>query len=80
MKTVHVGFDHYIPIDNIAALLSPDGTGMRKRIKVAAEHDAVVNLCRGRRAKCFIVMKTGPHYLSALNPITIAGRMANDSG
>lgn len=80
MKTVHVGFEHHIAVDDIVALLDPDGTHIRKRIAELNRVGSVINLCRGRRAKCLIITKNAMWFLSALNPITIARRMADDNG
>jgi extracellular matrix regulatory protein A len=79
MQTVHIGFDNYLIIDNISVLISYDGLAIRRKTRPMRDSGQIMDLCRGRRAKCLVITKTGPWLLSALNPVTIAGRIDDGS-
>jgi len=73
---VHVGFDNYISVPHIIAVMQSGSKSVKDRLRTAKSDGLCTSLTRGRALKAVIVMENGSVYLSALAPETLAGRIA----
>ena len=74
---VNVGFNHFVPVDKIVAII-PVGSASSRRLKEWARSEGkLIDATSGKKAKCMVIT---PHYiiLSALNPETIAMRLKKE--
>jgi hypothetical protein len=79
-ELVHVGFGNILAIDKAIAIVSPGSAPIRRMIQEARNKGLLIDLTTGRRTKAIIVMDSGHVVLAALNPETLAGRLAASRG
>ena len=75
IKMVHVGFHHFINAERIIAIAAPNSTPVKRNIQDAKESKVLVDLTSGRRTKAVIFTASRHVILSALEPVTISGRI-----
>lgn len=79
-ELVHVGFGNILAIDKALAIVSPGSAPIRRMIQTARGKGLLIDLTSGRKTKAVIVMGSGHIVLAALNPETLAGRLAASRG
>lgn len=79
-ELVHVGFGNILAIDKALAIVSPGSAPIKRMIQEARNKGLLIDLTTGRRTKAIIVMDSGHVVLAALNPETLAGRLAASRG
>lgn len=79
-ELVHVGFGNILAIDKAIAIVSPGSAPIKRMIQEARNKGLLIDLTTGRRTKAIIVMDSGHVVLAALNPETLAGRLAASRG
>jgi len=79
-ELVHVGFGSLVAANRVLAILSPDSAPVKRMIQKARQDGAAIDATYGRKTKAVIVMDTGQLVLAALQPETIAGRLAQQRG
>ncbi len=80
-KMVHVGFHHFVAIEKIVAIAAPSSAPIKRSIQDANDKKLVIDLTSGRRTKAAIFTTSKHVALSALEPLTITGRIEGlDSG
>jgi regulator of extracellular matrix RemA (YlzA/DUF370 family) len=72
---VNIGYENYLPVAKIAAVLSPDSNPVRSRVRAAKERGLVTEMTKGKKAKSVIVMEDDHIYLSILQPTTLVKRI-----
>ena len=75
-KPVNIGFGNMVPEGRIVALVGNDSAPVKRMIQDARERGFLVDATQGRRTRAVIVTDSGHIILSAIQPETIAGRMA----
>jgi regulator of extracellular matrix RemA (YlzA/DUF370 family) len=73
---IHVGFNNFIPADQIVAILDYKVRAIKKIIKLVEleRPTAILNLTKGRRAFTLIVLTANRYIISAIPVITIVKR------
>ena len=79
-ELVHVGFGNILAIDKALAIVPPGSVPIKRMIQTARGKGLLIDLTSGRKTKAVIVMDSGHIVLAALNPETIAGRLAASRG
>lgn len=75
VKLTHIGFGNYLNAGRIVAIATPKSLPTKRSVQEARAKGLVIDLTDGRRTKAVIF--TDPNYvvLSALEPVTISGRI-----
>ena len=77
-KPVNIGFGNMVPSNRIVAMVGNDSAPVKRLIQDAREKGSLVDATHGRRTRAVIVTDSGHIILSAIQPETIAGRMADN--
>jgi regulator of extracellular matrix RemA (YlzA/DUF370 family) len=75
-ELVHVGFGNILAMDKVLAIVSPDSAPIKRMIQAGKSKSLLIDLTSGRKTKAVIIMDSGHIVLVALNPETIASRLA----
>ena len=75
-ELVHVGFGNILAIDKVLAIVSPGSAPIKRMIQAGKSKGLLIDLTSGRKTKAVIIMDSGHIVLVALNPETIASRLA----
>ena len=79
-ELVHVGFGNIQAMDKVLAIVSPASAPIKRTIQAAKSKGLLIDLTSGRKTKAVIIMDSGHIVLIALNPETIASRVAASRG
>lgn len=84
MKLINIGFGNMVSAGRIVAIVSPDSAPIKRIISDAREKSLLIDATYGRRTRAVIIADNGCIILSAIQPETVAGRLAgkneHDSG
>jgi len=75
-KSINIGFGNMVPSSRIVAMVSNDSAPVKRLIQDARDKGSLVDATHGRRTRAVIVTDSGHIILSAIQPETIASRMA----
>jgi regulator of extracellular matrix RemA (YlzA/DUF370 family) len=75
-ELVHVGFGNILAMDKVLAIVSPASAPIKRTVQSAKSKGLLIDLTSGRKTKAVIIMDNGHIVLIALNPETIASRVA----
>ncbi|MBE5801903.1 MAG: DUF370 domain-containing protein [Clostridiales bacterium] len=76
MKLINIGFGNMIAADRIVAIVSPDSAPVKRMIQEGRENHRIIDATQGRRTRAVIQTDSDHIVLSAIQPETIAGRVA----
>lgn len=76
-KLIHVGFKNYLATDTIVAIAMPTSAPIKLSVQGARDKGVIIDLTAGRRTKSVIFTTSKYVVLSALEPATIDGRLAD---
>jgi extracellular matrix regulatory protein A len=79
-ELVHVGFGNILAMDKVLAIVSPTSAPIKRTMQAAKNKGLLIDLTSGRKTKAVIIMDSGHIVLAALNPETIASRVAASRG
>jgi len=76
LKLINIGFGNMIAADRIVAIVSPDSAPVKRKIQEGRERHCIIDATQGRRTRAVIQTDSDHIVLSAIQPETIAGRVA----
>jgi regulator of extracellular matrix RemA (YlzA/DUF370 family) len=76
MKLINIGFGNMVSAGRLIAIVSPESAPVKRIVREAREHGALVDATCGRRARAVLVMDSDHIILSALQPETVANRLS----
>ena len=76
-KLIHIGFGNYFSTDRIVAIAVPKSAPIKRSIQDARNKGLIIDLTDGHRTKSVIFTDSKHVALSALEPVTINGRLAD---
>ncbi len=76
MKLINIGFGNMVAANRIVAIVSPDSAPIKRIISDSREKGQLVDATYGRRTRAVVITDSGFIVLSALQPETVAGRLA----
>ena len=76
MKLINVGFGNMVSANRLVAIVGPESAPIKRIIQDVRERGQLIDATYGRRTRAVIVMDSGHVILSAIQPETVAGRMA----
>lgn len=78
METVNIGFGDIVLAGRMIAVVAPTSMSVKRMVQDARETGQLIDATYKRRTRAVIIMDSGHIVLSAIQPETIAGRMANE--
>ena len=78
METVNIGFGDIVLAGRMVAIVAPTSMSVKRMVQDARETGRLIDATYKRRTRAVIIMDSGHIVLSAIQPETIAGRMANE--
>ena len=79
MKLVNIGFGNMINPARLITVVSPDSAPVKRVVREARERGVLIDATYGRRARAVLVMDSDHVVLSALQPETVANRVAGSA-
>lgn len=76
MKLINIGFGNMVSAGRIIAIVSPESAPIKRVISDAREKGLLIDATYGRRTRAVIITDNGCIILSAIQPETVAGRLA----
>ncbi|MBE7016762.1 MAG: DUF370 domain-containing protein [Ruminococcaceae bacterium] len=76
MKLINIGFGNMVSANRLVAIVSPESAPIKRIIQDVRDRGLLIDATYGRRTRAVIVMDSGHVILSAIQPETVAGRMA----
>ena len=77
MKLINIGFGNLISSSRLVAIVSPDSAPIKRIIQDVRERGQLIDATYRRRTRAVIIMDSCHVILSAIQPETIAGRVAD---
>ena len=78
METVNIGFGDIVLAGRMIAVVAPTSMSVKRMVQDARETGRLIDATYERRTRAGTIMDNGHIVLSAIQPETIAGRMANE--
>ncbi len=78
VRLLNVGYGNLVAAARVVAVVSPQSAPMRRLREEAAGRGKLVDATQGRRTRSILVTDSDHVVLSAINPETIASRLAAD--
>ena len=76
MKLINIGFGNMVSASRLVAIVSPESAPIKRIISDARDKGQLVDATYGRRTRAVIITDSGHIILSAIQPETVAGRLA----
>lgn len=76
MKLINIGFGNMVSANRLIAIVSPESAPIKRIISDAREKGLLIDATYGRRTRAVLITDCGYIILSAIQPETVAGRMA----
>ncbi len=80
MKLINIGFGNMVSSSRLVAVISPESAPIKRMIQDAREKGTLIDATYGRRTRAVVVTDSDHLILSALQPETLAGRIAERTG
>ena len=79
VRLVNVGFGNVVAAGRIIAIVAPDSAPAKRVVQEARERSRLIDASHGRRTRAVVVMDSMHVVLFALQPETLAGRVAAET-
>ena len=76
MKLINIGFGNMVSASRLLAVVGPESAPIKRIIQDVRDRGELIDATYGRRTRAVLIMDSGHVILSAIQPETIAGRMA----
>ena len=76
LRLINIGFGNLVSASRLLSIFSPESAPIKRIIQDSRERGLLVDATFGRRTRAVIIMDSGHVVLSALQPETVAGRVA----
>lgn len=77
MKLINIGFGNMVAANRLVAIVSPESAPIKRIIQDARENGSLIDATYGRRTRAVIITDSDHIILSAVQPETVAGRVAD---
>jgi regulator of extracellular matrix RemA (YlzA/DUF370 family) len=78
IRLVNVGYGNLVAATRIVAIVAPGASPMRRLRREASERGKLVDVTEGRRTRSILILDSDHVLLSAINPETLAARLAQE--
>jgi regulator of extracellular matrix RemA (YlzA/DUF370 family) len=76
IRLINIGFGNIVSAHRIIAIVSPDSAPIKRVVQEARDRGMLVDATYGRRTRAVVVMDSDHVVLSAVQPETVANRLA----
>ena len=76
IKLINIGFGNVVSANRIVAIVSPESAPIKRIISETRERGLLIDATYGRRTRAVIITDSGHVILSAVQPETVANRLA----
>ena len=76
MKLINIGFGNMVSANRLVAIVGPESAPIKRIIQDVRDKGLLIDATYGRRTRAVIIMDSGHVILCAIQPETVAGRMA----
>lgn len=80
IRLINIGFGHIVSANRIVSIVSPESAPIKRIIQDARDRGFLIDATYGRRTRAVVVMDSGHIILSAVQPETVANRLADREG
>ena len=80
IRLINIGFGNIVAANRIVAIVSPESAPIKRIISEARDRSTLIDATYGRRTRAVIVTDSDHVILSAVQPETVANRLANRAG
>jgi len=77
IKLINIGFGNIVSANRIIAIVGPESAPIKRVINEARDKGMLIDATYGRRTRAVIVVDSYHIILSAVQPETVAHRLAN---
>ena len=78
MKLTNIGSGNMVSANKLIATVSPESAPIKRIVQEARDRGSLIHATYGRRTRAVIIMDSDHVVLSAVQPETVAGRLADD--
>ena len=78
MKLINIGFGNMVAAGRVVAMVSPESAPIKRIIQDAKERGMLIDATYGRRTRAVIITDSDHVVLSAVQPETVANRLADE--
>ena len=78
MKLINIGFGNMVSASRLIAIVSPESAPIKRIVQEARDKGSLIDATYGRRTRAVIIMDSDHVILSAVQPETVANRLAVD--
>lgn len=75
---VNIGFGNMVVASRIVAIITPGSAPMKRLKEEARQHGKLLDATQGRKTRAVIITDSDHVILSAVQPATVAQRLAGD--
>ena len=79
MKLINIGFGNMVSAGRLIAIVSPESAPIKRIVQEARDKGSLIATTYGRRTRAVIIMDSDHVILSAVQPETVANRLADDN-
>ena len=79
MKLINIGFGNMVSAGRLIAIVSPESAPIKRIVQEARDKGSLIDATYGRRTRAVIIMDSDHVILSAVQPETVANRLADDN-
>ena len=79
MKLINIGFGNMVSANRLIAIVSPESAPIKRIVQEARDKGSLIDATYGRRTRAVIIMDSDHVILSAVQPETVANRLADDT-
>ena len=79
MKLINIGFGNMVSAGRLIAIVSPESAPTKRIVQEARDKGSLIDATYGRRTRAVIIMDSDHVILSAVQPETVANRLADDN-
>jgi regulator of extracellular matrix RemA (YlzA/DUF370 family) len=76
IKLINIGFGNIVAANRIVAIVSPDSAPIKRIILESRDKGTLIDATYGRRTRAVVIVDSGHVILSAVQPETVAHRLA----
>ena len=77
MRLINIGFGNMVSASRLVAIVSPESAPVKRIIQDARKRGSLIDATYGRRTRAVIITDSDHVILSAVQPETVANRLAD---
>lgn len=77
IKLINIGFGNIVSANRIISIVSPESAPIKRIIQEARDRGMLIDATYGRRTRAVIIVDSDHVILSAVQPETVAHRLAS---